>query len=233
MTKVPLSVISGKSPMKTVWLLISPVSLFMNSAVTNSGAAYVTSRSLHSSTEFFGGSNRWSRNDSDIVPQKSSIGEISSKISSRPDLVLMSVRPSARAASTRSRQASLPTSQSKESICRSSRSGTSMGSAIFANEIRPVVEMTVCWSSRRCARRPTVVLPRLAGGDASTPPRMLNGPESSETGRRMARANPKYSRYNRTSQAYGSRPSRTTQILRRSGKSIPPTGVLTRGDAQK
>ena len=39
MTKVPLSVMSGKSPMKTVWLLISPVVLFMNSAVTNSGAA--------------------------------------------------------------------------------------------------------------------------------------------------------------------------------------------------
>ena len=38
MTKVPLSVISGKSPMKTVWDLISPVSLFMNSAVTNKGA---------------------------------------------------------------------------------------------------------------------------------------------------------------------------------------------------
>ena len=38
MTKVPLSVISGKSPMNTVWLLISPVVLFMNSAVTNSGA---------------------------------------------------------------------------------------------------------------------------------------------------------------------------------------------------
>jgi hypothetical protein len=39
MTNVPLSVIRGKSPMKTVWLLISPVSLLMNSAVTNSGAA--------------------------------------------------------------------------------------------------------------------------------------------------------------------------------------------------
>ena len=143
MTKVPLSVISGKSPMKTVWLLISPVSLFMNSAVTNSGAAYVTSRSLHSSTEFFGGSNRWSRKDSDMVPLKSSIGEISSKISSRPDLVLMSVRPSPSAASTRVRQASFPTSQSNESICRSSRSGTSMGSAIFANEIRPVGDTTL------------------------------------------------------------------------------------------
>jgi len=87
MMKVPLSVMSGKSPMKTVWLLISPVSLFMNSAVTNSGAAYVTSRSLQSSVEYFGGSNRWSRNDRLIVSEKSSIGEISSKISSRPDLV--------------------------------------------------------------------------------------------------------------------------------------------------
>ena len=38
MMKVPRSVMSGKSPMKTVWLLISPVVVFMNSAVTNSGA---------------------------------------------------------------------------------------------------------------------------------------------------------------------------------------------------
>lgn len=39
MMNVPLSVIIGKSPMKTVWLLISPVLLLMNSAVTNNGAA--------------------------------------------------------------------------------------------------------------------------------------------------------------------------------------------------
>ncbi len=39
MMKVPFSVIIGKSPMNTVWLLISPLSAFMNSAVTNSGAA--------------------------------------------------------------------------------------------------------------------------------------------------------------------------------------------------
>ena len=45
------------------------------------------SRSLHSSIEYLGGSNRWSRNDSDMEPEKSSIGEISSKISSRPELV--------------------------------------------------------------------------------------------------------------------------------------------------
>ena len=56
--KVPFSVINGKSPMNTVWLLISPVSWFMNSAVTNKGAEYVKSRSLHSSTVFFGGSKR-------------------------------------------------------------------------------------------------------------------------------------------------------------------------------
>ena len=34
----------------------------------------------------FGGSNRWSRNDSDMEPLKSSIGEISSKMSSRPEV---------------------------------------------------------------------------------------------------------------------------------------------------
>jgi hypothetical protein len=33
------SVMSGKSPMNTVWLLISPVLVFMNSAVTNRGAS--------------------------------------------------------------------------------------------------------------------------------------------------------------------------------------------------
>ena len=38
MMKVPLLVIIGKSPMKTVCDLISPVSRFSNSAVTNSGA---------------------------------------------------------------------------------------------------------------------------------------------------------------------------------------------------
>ena len=93
MTNVPRSVMSGKSPMKTVWLLISPVVVFMNSAVTKSGAEYVMSRSLHSSIEYLGGSKRWSRNDSDMEPEKSSIGEISSKISSRPEVVGTSCRP--------------------------------------------------------------------------------------------------------------------------------------------
>ena len=39
MMKVPLSVIIGKSPMKTVCSLISPVCAFMNRARTNTGAA--------------------------------------------------------------------------------------------------------------------------------------------------------------------------------------------------
>lgn len=111
--KVPRSVMSGKSPMKTVWLLISPVWAFMNSAVTKSGASYVWSRSLHDSIVLRVSSKRWSRNDSDMEPLKSSIGEISSKISSSPDRSGTSVRPSALAAATRACQRSLPSSQSK------------------------------------------------------------------------------------------------------------------------
>ncbi len=116
MMKVPRSVMSGKSPMKTVWLLISPVWAFMNSAVTKSGASYVWSRSLHDSIVLRVSSKRWSRNDSDIEPLKSSIGEISSKISSSPDRSGTSVRPSALAAATRACQRSLPSSQSKLSV---------------------------------------------------------------------------------------------------------------------
>src|SRR5206468_9991747 len=74
MMNVPFGVIIGKSPMNTVWLLISPVVLLVNSAVTNIGAEYVMSLSLHSSREYFGGSNRWSGNERDINPEKSSIG---------------------------------------------------------------------------------------------------------------------------------------------------------------
>ncbi len=143
MMKVPLSVMSGNSPMKTVWLLISPVSLFMNSAVTNSGAAYVTSRSLQSSTEYLGGSKRWSLNDRLIVSEKSSMGLISSKISSRPLLPDTSVRPEARSASTRAFQASSPMSQAKLSVWRARSSGTSRGSEILAKESRREVEVTV------------------------------------------------------------------------------------------
>src|SRR3954452_15741918 len=102
--------------MKTVTILISPVVVFMNSTVTKSGAEQVMSRSLASSLEYLGGSHRWSRNDSDMDPEKSSIGEISSKISSRPEVVGTSCPPPPRAASTRDCHFALPRSQSKLSV---------------------------------------------------------------------------------------------------------------------
>ena len=131
MMKVPFAVIIGKSPMNTVWLLISPVLLLMNSAVTNSGAAYVMSLSLHSSTGALTSSKRGSENDSDIDPEKSSIGDSSSSTSSRPPTGLASPR-----AAAASRQRGSPISQSNESICTSSRFGTSSGSRSLAKETR-------------------------------------------------------------------------------------------------
>src|SRR5689334_12455802 len=98
------------------------------------------SLSLHSSTEYLGGSNRWSRNDRDIVPVKSSIGLISSKISSSPDCSGTSLSPAFLAASMRPSQRSFPSSQSNDSVCRARRPGTSSGSLMRANEIRRVAE---------------------------------------------------------------------------------------------
>src|ERR1700744_489137 len=111
MTNVPLSVIIGKSPMNTVWLLISPVVLLVNSAVTNNGAEYVMSLSLHSSTEALTSSKRGSEKDSDIEPEKSSIGEISARTSSRPP-----TGSSSPASTRRSNQASSPTSHSNDCV---------------------------------------------------------------------------------------------------------------------
>src|SRR5690348_4626366 len=141
MMNVPLSVITGKSPMKTVWLLISPVVLFVNSAVTNSGAAYVMSLSLHSSTEALTSSKRGSEKDSDMEPEKSSIGEISVRISSRPPTGFSSP-----ASMRRWNHASSPTSHSNDWVCRSSRSGTRKGSRIFAKETRVGAPGRARWS---------------------------------------------------------------------------------------
>src|SRR5256885_15647592 len=94
--------------------------------------------------EYFAGSKRWSRNVSDMVPWKSSIGEISSKISSRPEAVGTS-RPAACCAATRAFQVALPTSQSKDSVCSASRFGTSSGSLIFAKEMRRGGGFVVFW----------------------------------------------------------------------------------------
>src|SRR3954471_18434549 len=106
MMNVPFGVMIGKSPMNTVWLLISPVVLLVNSAVTNSGAQYVRSFSLHSSIEALTSSKRGLENDRDIEPEKSSMGEISSRISSRPDAETGSP-------ATLACQDSLPINQSK------------------------------------------------------------------------------------------------------------------------
>src|SRR5579875_3364465 len=95
------------------------------------------SRSLHSSMEYLTSSNRWSRKDRLIEPEKSSIGEISSKISSRPERSGTSTLPASLASATRACHRSLPSSQSKLSVCRASRSGTSSGSRILANDRRP------------------------------------------------------------------------------------------------
>src|ERR671938_277983 len=70
-----------------------------------------------------------------MVPEKSSIGEISSKISSRPDLGLTS-SPAPTRDSTSCCQRSLPTSQSKLLVWSARRRGTSRGSEILANEMR-------------------------------------------------------------------------------------------------
>src|SRR5215212_2413389 len=91
------------------------------------------SRSLHSSIEYLGGSNRWSLKDRDMEPEKSSIA----KISSRPEVVGTSCRPSSTAAATRACHLAFPRSQSKLSVCRARRFGTSRGSWILPKEIRP------------------------------------------------------------------------------------------------
>src|SRR5262249_43391653 len=133
MMNVPLFVITGKSPMNTVCDLISPVVLLVNSAVTNSGAAYVMSLSLHSSMGALTSSKRGLEKDRLIEPEKSSIGESSLRMSSRPEICEAAPRVPA---STRARQASLPPSQSNDSVCNARRLGTSSGSRILANDVR-------------------------------------------------------------------------------------------------
>jgi len=64
---------------------------------------------LHSSIEALTSSNRGEEKDSDMVPEKSSIGLISSRTSSRPERAYGSL-------ADRSCQASLPISQSNDSV---------------------------------------------------------------------------------------------------------------------
>src|SRR5579875_1658769 len=87
------------------------------------------SLSLHSSMDALTSSKRGLEKDRLIEPEKSSIGESSVRISSRPDSALA-------LASLRACQASLPISQANESVCRARRFGTSSGSRILAKEVR-------------------------------------------------------------------------------------------------
>ena len=85
------------------------------------------SLSRHSSSFALTSSKRGSEKDSDRLPEKSSIGEISSRISSRP---------LGMGSTWRARHAGPPTSQSNESVCRARRFGTSSGSRSLAKETR-------------------------------------------------------------------------------------------------
>src|SRR2546426_2213784 len=84
-TKVPLSVIQGKSPRNTSCSVTSPVSLFTSSTRAQSGFEYVRSFVRHSSSEYLGSRNSLEMNfRSRFFPVKSWIGEISANSSPRP-----------------------------------------------------------------------------------------------------------------------------------------------------
>src|SRR5215475_10946137 len=87
------------------------------------------SLSLHSSMDALTSSKRGLEKERLIEPEKSSIGEISPRISSSPDCGFWSC-------ATRARHASLPINQSNDSVCSARRFGTSSGSRIFANDVR-------------------------------------------------------------------------------------------------
>src|SRR5581483_2289056 len=88
------------------------------------------SLSLHSSMDALTSSKRGLEKDRLIEPEKSSIGDSSVRISSSPE------RAGAPDSPPRARQASLPISQSKDSVCSARRFGTSSGSRILAKEVR-------------------------------------------------------------------------------------------------
>ena len=161
MMNVPRSVIRGKSPMKTVWLLISPVLVFMNSAVTNSGASYVWSRSLHDSMDLRVSSKRWSRKDSDIDPEKSSIGEISSKISSKSGAV-RHVRAARRQGVGDPPLPALVAEQPVEASPSAGPAGLAPRAVhgFLRRTDDPQPSVPKGGSGTRCARQPTRVLPQ-------------------------------------------------------------------------
>ncbi len=87
-----------------------------------------------------------------MVSEKSSIGEISSKISWRPDLLGDVLALAARRSTTAS-HFSLPISQSKASVWSERSWGTSMGSWILLNEMRRGLVPEVLRAARGVLRR--------------------------------------------------------------------------------
>ena len=68
MINVPVSVMSGKSPMKTSCSFTSPVSLLTRRTLTRKGAEYVASRSLHLSISYLGFPKEKPSNDNTRFP---------------------------------------------------------------------------------------------------------------------------------------------------------------------
>ena len=91
---VPLSVISGISPINTSCSLMSctdfaPVASSTSNTTRRSvaftGAAYVRSRFMHSSTSYFGCDSSYLTNSSTPLPEKSRMGKMDLNTSSRPN----------------------------------------------------------------------------------------------------------------------------------------------------
>src|SRR3984885_9196996 len=114
------------------------------------------SLSLHSSMECGGSMSFGSRNSSDIVSEKSRIGLISLRISSRPDGV---------PGSTDSRHSGEPINHSNDEVCSASKLGTSSGSLIRANEMRRGARVDGAGAVERDAAKwgPSLVLAVIEG----------------------------------------------------------------------
>jgi hypothetical protein len=77
------------------------------------------------------------------------------------------------------------------------------------------------------------VLPKALSGGAKVLLRMLNDPRQSETGRQMARANPKYRRRNASSQGLGAAQSRAVKSSTALGAIILFVARATRGNIRR
>src|SRR5690349_15480965 len=108
-----------------------------------------------------------SSNESDMVPEKSSMGEISSKISWSPDLGLTSSPASVRAWTSLS-HAPLPTTRPKLLVWRARSLATSRAPEIFAKEIRrgdPGAVRVLLALREAAKRRPSEGSDSFAGAD--------------------------------------------------------------------